>query len=452
MKKYFCLVLFICLFSLPLYAKGLRAGLAKVIITPPKPIMMAGYAARTKPSESKYHDIYAKALIIADDNDNGTNRMVLITTDILGYSRELAEMVAETAAQKYGIKREQIMFNASHTHTGPIIRQNLVGAMQVDAEQATIIHEYAQFLHDRIIWVIGQAMKDLSSAKISIGHGTGNFAVNRREKNEAGNVVIGVNKNGVVDQDVPVLLIETQREKLRGIVFGYACHNTTLTAQFYQISGDYAGFAQQEIETKHPGTIAMFVMGCGADVNPNPRSTLELAQQHGSSLASMVDQIIDGKMSSIKGDVKVKFERVMLPFGTLPTKEALEAQLKDANVYKKKQADRMLGRLIRDGKLPSEYPYPIQIFHIGDDFTLIGLGGEVVTDYALRLKKELGTKGLWIAGYSNDVMAYIPSARMFAEGGYEVVDSMIYYDQPTSWKPEIEEIIISKTIEMARKK
>ncbi len=452
MKKYFCLVLLFCLFSLPLSAKGLRAGLAKVIITPPKPIMMAGYAARTKPSESKIHDIYAKALIIADDNDNGTNRMVLITTDILGYSRELAEMVAETAQQKYGIKREQIMFNASHTHTGPIIRQNLVGAMQVDAEQATVIHEYAQFLHDRIIWVIGQAMKDLSSAKISIGHGTGNFAVNRREKNEAGNIVIGVNKNGVVDQDVPVLLIETQREKLRGIVFGYACHNTTLTAQFYQISGDYAGFAQQEIETKHPGTIAMFVMGCGADVNPNPRSTLELAQQHGSSLASIVDQIIDGKMSSIKGDVKVKFERVMLPFGALPTKEVLEAQLKDQNIYKKKQADRMLGRLIRDGRLPSEYPYPIQIFQIGDDFTLVGLGGEVVTDYALRLKKELGAKGLWIAGYSNDVMAYIPSARMFAEGGYEVVDSMIYYDQPTSWKPEIEEIIINKTIEMARKK
>ena len=157
-------------------------------------------------------------------------------------------------------------------------------------------------------------------------------------------------------------------------------------------------------------------------------------------------------MSSIKGDVKVKFERVMLPFGALPTKEVLEAQLKDQNIYKKKQADRMLGRLIRDGKLPSEYPYPIQIFQIGDDFTLVGLGGEVVTDYALRLKKELGAKGLWVAGYSNDVMAYIPSARMFAEGGYEVVDSMIYYDQPTSWKPEIEEIIINKTIEMARKK
>lgn len=451
MKKYFCLVLFVCLFSLPLSAKGLRAGLAKVIITPPKPIMMAGYAARTKPSESKYHDIYAKALIIADDNENGTNRMVLITTDILGYSRELAEMVADTAKQKYGIPREQIMFNASHTHTGPIIRQNLVGAMQVDAEQATVIHEYAQFLHDRIIWVIGQAMKDLSSAKISMGHGAGNFAVNRREKNEAGNIVIGVNKSGVVDQDVPVLLIETQREKLRGIVFGYACHNTTLTAQFYQISGDYAGFAQQQIETKHPGTIAMFVMGCGADVNPNPRSSLEIAQQHGASLTSIVEQVIDGKMNSIKGEVKVSFDRVMLPFGALPTKDALEAQLKDANVYKKKQADRMLGRLIRDGRLPSEYAYPIQVFQIGDDFTLIGLGGEVVTDYALRLKKELGTKGLWIAGYSNEVMAYIPSARMFAEGGYEVVDSMIYYDQPTSWKPEIEEIIISKAIEMTKR-
>ena len=73
----------------------------------------------------------------------------------------------------------------------------------------------------------------------------------------------------------------------------------------------------------------------------------------------------------------------------------------------------------------------------------------IATDYALRLKRELGADGLWIAGYTNEVMAYIPSTRMFGEGGYEVVDSMIYYDQPCSWAPELEDIIIGKTREMA---
>jgi neutral ceramidase len=446
MKK--LIIFFLCLlcFSLPTFAKQMRAGLAKVVITPERSIWLSGYANRTKPSEGKLHDLYAKALAIADDDGN---RMVLVTADILGFTRELSEAITERATKEYGLSRDQVMLNASHTHTGPVVRGNLVGAYQLNAEQATRIYEYSQFLQDRILWVIGQALKDMSLAKLSLGRGTGTFAINRREVTETGAIKIGLNQKGVVDHDVPVLMIETKRERLRGVVFGYACHNTTLTGEHYQLSGDYAGFAQAELEQKHPGTVAMFVMGCGADINPNPRSSLPIAQQHGAALAAVVDKVLEGKLSGIEGSLKTAFDRVMLPFATPPSKEEFEKRLTDTNVFKKKHAERMLARLIRDGRLPTEYAYPIQIFQIGKDFTLIGLAGEVVTDYALRLKQEFGADGLWVAGYTNEVMAYIPSARMFSEGGYEVVDSMIYYDQPCSWSPELEERIISKTRELA---
>ncbi|MBS1809734.1 MAG: neutral/alkaline non-lysosomal ceramidase N-terminal domain-containing protein [Acidobacteria bacterium] len=446
MKKLFVLFSLLFLFVPSADAKQMRAGLAKVIITPEYNIWMAGYANRNKPSLGKFQDLYAKALAITDDNGN---RMVLVTADILGFTRELSESIAERAQQQYGLRRDQLMLNASHTHTGPVIRGNLIGAYQLDAEQATRIYEYSQFLQERVLWVIGQALKDMSLAKLSLGHGTGTFAMNRRTKSANGAISIGVNQTGVVDQDVPVLLIETKREALRGVVFGYACHNTTLTGEFYQLSGDYAGFAQAEIEKKHPGAIAMFVMGTGADINPNPRSTLALAQQHGASLAGVVEQVLEGKLKSFDGDVKTALDRVAIPFGTPPTREEFQQRLNDENVFKRKHADRMLARMIRDGKLPTSYPYTVQIFQIGNFFTLVGLAGEVVTDYSLRLKRELGTEGLWVAGYTNDVMAYIPSARMFSEGGYEVVDSMIYYDQPCSWSPELEDIIIGKTIELA---
>ncbi len=446
MKKLiiFCLCLF-CFFS-PTLAKQMRAGLAKAVITPERAIWLSGYANRTKPSEGKLHDLYAKALAVADEDGN---RMVLVTADILGFTRELSDVIAERANKQYGLSRDQLMLNASHTHTGPVIRGNLVGAYQLDAEQATRIYEYSQFLQDRILWVIGQALKDMSLAKLSLGHGSGTFAMNRREVSATGAIKIGLNQKGVVDHDVPVLMIETKLERLRGVVFGYACHNTTLTGEHYLLSGDYAGFAQAEIEQAHPGTVAMFVMGCGADINPNPRSSLPIVQQHGASLAAVIDKVLEGKMSGIDGNVKTAFDRVMLPFATPPSKAEFEQRLTDTNVFKKKHAERMLARLIRDGRLPTEYPYPIQIFQIGKDFTLIGLAGEVVTDYALRLKQEFGADGLWVAGYTNEVMAYIPSARMFNEGGYEVVDSMIYYDQPSSWAPELEERIISKTRELA---
>lgn len=448
MKKLIILGLCLLCFSATTFAEQMRAGLAKVVITPERAIWMAGYASRTKPSEGKLHDLYAKALAFADEDGN---RIVLVTADILGFTRELSDSIVERATVQYGLQREQLMLNASHTHTGPVIRGNLIGAYQLDAEQATRIYEYSQYLQERVLWVIGQALKDMSLAKISLGQGSGNFAINRREANEAGAIKIGLNPKGVVDQSVPVLMIETKREKLRGVVFGYACHNTTLTGEHYQLSGDYAGFAQAEIEKTHPGTIAMFVMGCGADINPNPRSALPLAQQHGTSLAEVVEKVLEGKMSGIDGKIKSAFDRIPLSFGTPPSKAEFEQRLTDANVFKKKHAERMLARLIRDGKLATEYPYPVQIFQIGKDFTLVGLAGEVVTDYALRLKQELGADGLWVAGYSNEVMAYIPSTRMFSEGGYEVVDSMIYYDHPCSWSPDLEERIISKTRELAER-
>ena len=81
---------------------------------------------------------------------------------------------------------------------------------------------------------------------------------------------------------------------------------------------------------------------------------------------------------------------------------------------------------------------------LGDQVTWIALGGEVVVDYSLRLKKELPKgRAIWVTAYANDVMAYIPSKRVLAEGGYEGDSSQIYYGQPTKWGPGIEETIIA---------
>ena len=105
----------------------------------------------------------------------------------------------------------------------------------------------------------------------------------------------------------------------------------------------------------------------------------------------------------------------------------------------------MLDRIEKDGGLRSEYPYPIQAWKFGNGLTLVGLAGEVVVDYTLRLREELGTDGLWVAGYCNDVFAYVPSKRILEEGGYEPVESVIYYGQPSSFDPSIESVIIERT-------
>ncbi|QQS48192.1 MAG: neutral/alkaline non-lysosomal ceramidase N-terminal domain-containing protein [Acidobacteriota bacterium] len=418
----------------------LKAGLARIVITPDKPLWMAGYAARTKPAEGKLQDLYAKALAIEDGTGN---RLVIVTSDILGFPRKTADKITTEAGRRYGLGREAILLNSSHTHSGPVLRDSLAGAYSLEKAQIDAIDEYTGWMEERIVELIGKAIADLAPARVSYGVGEAPFAMNRRKITPDG-VVNSPNPGGVVDRSVPVLKVESPDGRLRGLLFGYACHNTTLTGEFTQWSGDYAGFAQQEIERRHAGATALFMMGCGADVNPYPRSKLELAPQHGKALADAVDAVLKGRMSSVGGPVQTAFDTVALPFAPPPTREMLTAQLKHPNVFHQRHASRMLDRLEKDGRLISEYPFPVQVVRIGADFTLIALAGETATEYALRLKREIKGR-VWVAGYSNDVFAYVASARMFPEGGYEVVESMIYYDQPGPFLPVIEEKIIEKT-------
>jgi hypothetical protein len=148
-----------------------------------------------------------------------------------------------------------------------------------------------------------------------VAHGSAGFAVNRRQHTDKG-VVIGVNNEGPVDHDVPVMKVETPEGKLKAVLFGYACHNTTL--DIYQVNGDYAGFAQIEIEKANPGITAMFMAGCGADQNPNPRRSVELAQQHGSALASAVQDVLSGDFKPVGSPVRTDFTIVDLDIAPVP--------------------------------------------------------------------------------------------------------------------------------------
>ena len=442
-------ILFLLLLFSPAAAQtSWKAGVAKVAITPDAPVWMAGYASRTRPSEGKVQDLYAKALAL-DDGRGG--RVVLLTSDLIGFSGALAEAIGARVEKQFRLPRARLVLSASHTHTGPVTRDYLRGSYELDARQAAAVADYNRRLEDQIVAVIGRALGDLRPARLDFGRGETHFGVNRREFTGQG-VRIGVNRDGPVDPDVPVLRVASPRGELRAVVFGYACHNTTLTGEFYEFSGDYAGFAQERLEAAHPGATAMYVMGCGADINPQPRSQLELARDHGAALAAAVGGVLGGALAPVRGPLRADFERVALPFAAPPARAEFEARLTEANAFRRRHAERMLARLDRDGKLISEYSYPIQVVRFGGDLTLVALAGEVVVDYVLRLKRELGAGGLWVAAYCNDVFAYVPSARVLKEGGYEAAESMIYYDLPGPFAPAVEELIVGRVRALAGKK
>lgn len=423
-----------------------RAGVAKVVITPDQPVWMAGYASRTKPSEGASHDLYAKALALQDKRGK---RVVIVTTDHLGLPRALSEAIASRVERQYKLPRASLVLSSSHTHTGPVPYRNLEGAYFFEEQQTAAIQRNDQRMSDKIVAVVGEALQQLAPAVLSFGRGAAHFAINRRV-NRDGRYVFGANKDGVKDDDVPLLRVSAPDGRLRAVLFSYACHNTTLTDTFYQFNGDYAGYAQLEIEQANPGAVAMFMMGAGADINPEPRGKLEMAVAHGKALAASVAEILSGSLTSVRGNLNAAYARIPLPLAPL-TREQFQAQSRDKDKYRRAHAERWLARLDRDGKAMTEYPYPLQVIQLGGDLTFVAMSGEVVTDYVLRLKRELGAGTLWVTAYCNDVMAYIPSVRILNEGGYEADFSMMYYDLPGKWKPEVEELIIRKVHKLARK-
>ncbi len=427
-----------------------KAGAARVVITPDRPMWMAGYAARNKPSEGKVHDLHAKALAL---EDAGGTRMVIVTVDLLGLSRSSREWLEKEAARRYGLGREGLLLNASHTHCGPALhetRYSIYGDTICDLSEEDVEHSkrYLEGLHEKLAGVIGEAIAALGPARLSYSQARAGFAMNRRWHNEGG-YRIQPNPYGPVDHSVPVLRVDGADGKLRAVLFGYACHCTTLS--FYEFCGDYAGFAQEYVEEYHPGVTALFMAGCGGDQNPYPRGgprTLEYCREHGRALANAVETALSVQALPVCGPIRSAIDTVALEFAAAPGREALEERVKSANKYERGHAQALLDELEETGRIASTYPYLVQVVEFGEDLTMIALAGEVVVDYALRLKAEAGDRRVWVAGYCNDVFGYLPSVRILREGGYEGGDAMLYTPLPGRFAESVEELVVGKVHEL----
>jgi len=418
---------FLC--AVQLHAAGLRAGVARIEITPRGPIWMSGYASRNHPSTGVRQPLWARALAV----DSGSGQpIVIVATDLIGLPAEVADRVAERARREFGLPRARLLLNSSHTHTGPVVWPGLATMFTLPPGEEATLREYAARLEDDLTSAIGKAIADLAPAQLAYGFGEAGFAMNRREPTATG-IKIGVNSAGLTDHRVPVIRVATADGRLRAILFAYACHNTTLTGDFYEITGDYAGFAAAQLEADFPGAVALFLALCGGDQNPEPRGTIALAEKHGSDLAAETRRVLSAQLTPLNGPLRAAWSVTTLPFAP-QARSVYEAELANpkSTPAMKRRAQKML-----DAPGYST-PYPVQAIRFGKDLTLLALGGEAVVDYDLRARREYAGEPLIVAAYSNSVMCYIPSERMLAEGGYEVVDNMVYYGQPGPFAPGVE--------------
>ena len=423
-----------------------KVGLARVKITPEQPVWMSGYASRNKPFESVHDDLFAKALVLVDARGA---RAALVTTDLIGLSRDIADPIRRRIEEQTGIPANSVILSSSHTHTGPTLSLDAEpreGRSLADNERTVA---YTKAVQDKLVQVVADAAKDPQPASLSWSVGVVHFVMNRREFTVDRGVILGVNPRGLADRSVPVLRIDAPDGKRRAIVFGAASHNTTLGPRDYEISGDYAGHAQRLIEAEWPEAQAMFVLGCAGDANPYPRGSHEIAAAHGKELATEVIRVAkdQAKLATVRGELRVAWADASLPLAAPPAREELEKQAAGKSGTGPWIAQQMLARLDKGEKLPSQYDCPLAVWQLGGDLTLVALSGEVVSDYVGLLEDALGQGRLWIAAYCHDVYGYLPSARVLKQGGYETRG--LYSGGIGTFTAEAEGVLIRAVTELA---
>lgn len=385
-------------------------GTAKVKINPLQPIMLSGYAGRASLPEATgvQLDIFAQAAAFG----TGADTSLLLTVECTGLPDNVVDPLRAKLATDLGIAQERIVMTATHSHSGPCIEgylPNLFGSPLPPSKQQHVDDYTARLIE----WMESAAEEALDNRtpghQISWANGSVGFGVNRRGE-------------GVVDHDLPVMLVQNAMGHAEAIITSYASHAVTLNGGDNLVSGDWPGYARQALETLYPGATAMIMIGAGADSNPNATGSVSNAVAHGQTVANEVRRLIDNNLlTPVSPQISAFHDEIDLAYATsLAPGDPASAMLAGS---------------------ASSSSYGVTSWTFGDDLAMVFMEGEVVADYSLRLKAELGDK-VWVNGYSNDVQGYIPSERILYAGGYEADSSNFYYANPGRYAHGIENKIV----------
>ena len=371
-----------------------KVGIATVDITPDGTAAhaLAGFSARDGPMDGVTDDIHAKAVAFEDATGR---RLVVLSFELIFVLPSQREWLVDRCEERWGVEPEALLINPTHTHYAPSYRTRPEDLDEGADESTRIEAAYRERIDEAFLSVIDGAIADLEPADLHHSRGRCAIAMSRRRPSEDG-FDFKPHADGPVDHDVPVLTVRAGG-KLKGILFGYACHPTSVNV-YNEVFGDWPGAAMRSLEEAHPDATALFLIGCAGDQKAYPQGSVELARQHGRTMANAVEAALETEQRPVRGPLRVVAEDVTLD---------MEEPIEDDGT--------------RTGTRVTHRNYPVQAVGFGSDLTLLSLSGEVVAGYANRLKADLAGP-LWVSAYANSV-GYVPTARVLSEGGYEARQS-----------------------------
>ena len=430
--------------------KYFKIGSFKTDITPPVGYLLAGHTARNKPSIKIHDPLYLKCVSISNEKET----VFIITSDLIGFSPEFIKSVKNEIYKKLKINPSKILITASHTHTGPIMEDAYYYSEKP-------LPDYISLLKKKIVGGIIQCLNDKEDGIIKFGKGRVNIGiVNRRKKTEDG-IKMMPDFNGPIDDEVSVIKFERKDGSPKVIFFNYTCHPTTLSTDIYEISADYPGVAEREIENYYKGSIGMFSNGCCGDVRPaiieNGKfkgGSFNDIEKMGKILFSKVIEICEkaeiiesSDIISLLKNFKFPLEKSLIPENERKLYEVCKFYREKLKInLSEKWIEFMKEKLRKKEKFKDYVKGDLHFIKIGDIF-ILGLPGEVMVEIGLKLKEK--NKNLIVCGYSNGLIGYIPTENGLKEGGYEAT-SFMYYLYPSIFSYDMEKKLIDASFKLLK--
>ncbi len=432
-------------------AAALLVGVAETDITPERPIHLINQLT-AKESEGVHQRLNAKALAFRDPRLKSKSTCVLIVFDGIGVPPQTTAEVRRRLAPE--IPAQNITLCATHDHCAPHLTgllPGIFGDALPDAHRRRI-NEYTARLTGKLTDLAREAVRNCQPRSVFRGTGKVGFAINRRKVVDGRWTGWGNDPNGAVDHSLPLLCVRNPDDSIAAVMVSYACHNTSIGGRDFdnRISGDWVGFAREAIERDHPGAVALVTLGCAGEARPNEHGGLEAARRFGEMIAKEVARLASKQLAEITSPPACSLSQAPLSLAPPPEAAELRSIIQSgakgrsrAAKARARIADALLNQSEANQAIPLALDYPIQSWRFGSDLTWVFLAGEVVVDYARRMRREFGAT-VWPIAYANDLPCYIPSKRILREGGYEADQSMAYYGRLQTLLPSSEDRIFSE--------
>jgi hypothetical protein len=389
--------------------------------------------------------------------------VILLTADVLAYSRTVHQAV-RAQITRLGIASGDFLMTATHTHSGPVLDERLDPVISYDLTPNNVsdVHTYTQWLIGALVSLVANT---LQQAPVPC---TLSYAVD--------SCAVAYNREGYpyVDHAVPVMTIVPTSGSTTpmAIVCGYACHPVARTGD-RMYDSDYPGIVEARLETRFPGTTAFFLTGAAGDQNPVLMGGSVPVAVQGAEVYRAVLRAVSSGGSAVNGPITTNYSELTLPFALNQEPMSTFRSTYAARVAADPKGTTPTGRHaaqtvsgIDSKTLPASMPLPVQMwgFDGAQPLKLAAVGGEPVVGYSIVLKNALGgDAALWVAGYANEIPAYVPSDEMLTKGGYAagwtvspmVTDaggSIMYYGWPCrfmSGAGGVEDILLNAVTSMA---